>query len=180
MAPPTEKLSTQNYADLRRIAAAYLARERRGHTLQPTALVNEAWLRVPPRGARTPADRRHALALAARAMRHALVDHARARAAAKRGGGARRVPLAEAVPVALDRDPWLVALDEALEQLAGLDAGRARVVELRFFGGCTLEETAEIMQVSRATVARQWRHSRAWLQREMSGKQAAPGAEPAE
>jgi RNA polymerase sigma-70 factor, ECF subfamily len=158
------------YDDLRRVAAAALRRERSDHTLQPTALVHEAYLRL----AEAPDDgwhnRHHFLATAARAMRRILVDHARSRKAHKRGRGQARVPLDEvdvASPV-VDADLDLVALDEALARLAALDPRQARIVELRFFGGLTVEETAAIVDVSTRTVKREWQVARVWLKREMS------------
>jgi RNA polymerase sigma-70 factor, ECF subfamily len=163
------------YDDLRRVAASALRRERTDHTLQPTALVHEVYLRL----ADTPdgqwRNRAHFLAIAARAMRRVLVDHARGHNAQKRGSGETPVPL-EDVDVAapmVDLDVDLVALDEALGRLGRLDPRQARVVELRFFGGLTVEETAEVIDTSTRTVKREWQVARIWLKREMSRLNAA-------
>lgn len=150
-------------ADLRALAAAHLARERRDHTLQPTALVNEAYLRLVDQREQGWEGRRHFLAIASTAMRRVLLEHARARLAEKRGGGAARVELFE-VESALEEAPEaLVALDDALRQLASIDPVNARIVELRFFGGLSVEEVAAIEGVSTRTVERGWRAARAWL-----------------
>ena len=153
--------------ELRRIAAAYMRRERADHTLQPTALVNEAYLRLVDQREIVWQDRAHFVGVAARLMRQILVDHARARAAAKRAGGAERVPLDETVLVGPERDVDLLALDEALERLAALDPDLTCVVELRYFGGLTTRETAEAMGTSTATVEREWATARGWLRREL-------------
>jgi len=161
------------YDELRALADAYMRRERAGHTLQPTALVHEAFLRLlrlPPGSVQ---NRIHFFALAAQAMRRILADHARRHRAAKRGGGAVRVPLelveggAPATPAG--DDVAADDLDAALEDLAKLDERQARVVELRFFGGLSIEETAEVLAVSPATVKRDWLVARAWLHRELRG-----------
>ena len=161
------------YDELRALADAYMRRERAGHTLQPTALVHEAFLRLlrlPPGSVQ---NRIHFFALAAQAMRRILADHARRHRAAKRGGGAVRVPLelveggAPAAPAG--DDVAADDLDAALEDLAKLDERQARVVELRFFGGLSIEETAEVLAVSIATVKRDWLVARAWLHRELRG-----------
>jgi len=161
------------YDELRALADAYMRRERAGHTLQPTALVHEAFLRLlrlPPGSVQ---NRIHFFALAAQAMRRILADHARRHRAAKRGGGAVRVPLelveggAPAAPAG--DDVAADDLDAALEDLAKLDERQARVVELRFFGGLSIEETAEVLAVSTATVKRDWLVARAWLHRELRG-----------
>lgn len=151
------------YAELREIAARYLRRERHDHTLQPTALVHEAYLRLFDPGAATAESRTHFLALAARAMRQILVDHARARAADKRGSGKQHLTLSAALgePGAAEVD--LVALDEALERLSALSERQGRVVELRFFAGLDVVEVAEVLSVSRSTVEAEWRVARAWL-----------------
>jgi len=166
------------YDELRALADAYMRRERAGHTLQPTALVHEAFLRLlrlPPGSVQ---NRVHFFALAAQAMRRILADHARRHRAAKRGGSAVRVPLElveggpDAAALAGAPDAPEVAaddLDAALEDLAKLDARQARVVELRFFGGLSIEETAEVLGVSPATVKRDWLVARAWLHRELRG-----------
>jgi RNA polymerase sigma factor (TIGR02999 family) len=155
------------YDELRRIARRHLWHERPDHTLQSAALVNEAYLRLARQDAPQWQDRAHFLAVAAQLMRHILVDHARARLTGKRGGGAPRLSLdAELVP-AQKREFDLVALDDALSKLASLDAQQSRLIELRFFGGLSIEETAVVLGVSPATVKREWATARAWLQREM-------------
>lgn len=162
-----DRLVPQIHGELRKLAASYLRKERPEHTLQPTALVNEAFLKLIDQRAVRWQNRAHFFGIAAQAMRRILVDHARAHAASKRGDGARRVPLedAEAVGGAIDID--LLALDEALTRLAAIDPQQSRVVELRFFGGLTMEETAEVMHISPATVGREWRMAKAWLFAEM-------------
>lgn len=165
-----ERLIGLVYDELRRQAARHLRRERREHTLRPTALVHEAYLRLmAQRGAAWP-SRAHFFAMAAKVMRHILVDHARRHRAAKRAGSWCRVSLAEAdaVAVAPRPDVDLLAVEEALGELASLDADQARVVELRFFGGLSVEETAEVLGVSAATVKREWRTARAWLHHRMT------------
>jgi RNA polymerase sigma factor (TIGR02999 family) len=155
------------YHELRRIARRHLWHERPDHTLQSAALVNEAYLRLVRQDAPQWQDRAHFLAVAAQLMRHILVDHARARLTGKRGGGAPRLSLdAELVP-AQKREFDLVALDDALAKLATLDVQQSRLIELRFFGGLSIEETAVVLGVSPATVKREWATARAWLQREM-------------
>ena len=157
------------YRELRRLAVAAMRAERRDHTLQPTALVHEAFLRLADDAAPIE-SRHHFFGVAAIAMRRILVEHARARHAAKRGGHAPRVPLDEvdpAIPLVLD-DIDIEALDAALTQLAALDARQARIVELRFFAGLTVEETADVVGLSARTVKREWQLSRAWLRREMA------------
>jgi RNA polymerase sigma factor (TIGR02999 family) len=156
------------YDELHRIAASYLARERAGHTLQPTALVNEAYLRLLQADDLEFENRSHFLAIAARLMRQILVDHARKHAARKRGGRRERVTLTEGVAVdegAPDVD--LLALDEALGRLAEKDERLARLVELRYFGGLSIEETAEVLGSSPRTVKRDWAVARVWLRRQM-------------
>ena len=153
--------------ELHRIAAGYMRRERADHTLQPTALVNEAYLRLVDQRDVEWRDRAHFLGVAAQLMRMILVDHARARRAAKRAGG-ERVPLDETVLVGGERDVDLLALDEALERLAALDPRLGRVVELRYFGGLTTREAAEVLGISTATVEREWATARGWLRRELT------------
>jgi RNA polymerase sigma-70 factor (ECF subfamily) len=156
-------------AELRRLARGYMSRERREHTLQTTALINEAYLRlVEAKGLRWQ-DRAHFIGISARLMRRVLVDHARARGYRKRGGGAQRVTLDEAAAVSPPRDLDLLALDRALDALAAVDARRSRVVELRFFGGLSVEETAEVLHVSTDTIKRDWRLAKLWLLRELEG-----------
>ena len=146
-----------------------MAGERAGHSLQATALVNEAYLRLINGKDVAWQDRAHFLAVAARVMRHILVDHARSRHYQKRGGGAAPVPLDEALVVTSEPDHDFVALDEALTALAVVDPRKSQVVEMRFFGGLTLEETAEALQVSRDTVKRDWKMAKLWLLRELRG-----------
>lgn len=147
-----------------------MAGEREGHTLQATALVNEAYLRLVGETNIAWTDRAHFLAVAARVMRHILVDHARARNARKRGGGAVNVTLDEALMVTGEPAQDFLALDEALHALARFDERKSRVVELRFFGGLSVDETAAVLTVSADTVMRDWRLAKAWLQREMRGE----------
>lgn len=156
------------YDELRRMAAGALRHERRDHTLQPTALVHEAYLRLAHEPDARWESRAHFLAVAAQAMRRILVDHARTRNAHKRGRGAIRLTFEEVEPVAasVESDVDLVALDQALERLAALDVRQGRIVELRFFGGLTVEETAAVIGVSARTVKREWQMARAWLKRE--------------
>lgn len=165
-----DELLPQVYGELRRLANYYLRRERPDHTLQPTALVHEAYLRLVDATGIDWQNRAHFFGIAAVRMRHILVEHARSRQAAKRGGGEYRLSLGEADQLAEKRDVNLLALDDALQRLEGLDAQKARVVELRYFGGLTIEETAEVLQVSPATVKRDWSMARAWLRSELSHK----------
>jgi RNA polymerase sigma-70 factor (ECF subfamily) len=155
------------YAELRRIAAGYLRRERDGHTLQPTALVHEAYMRMVDQRDAPWQNRAHFLGCAAHLMRHILVDHARRRRAAKRGGGGPQVTLGVAEDVANGADVDLVALDDALKTLETIDARQRRMVELRFFGGLSIEETAEVLGMSSGQVRREWTAVRAWLRREL-------------
>jgi len=160
------------YDELRRLARRHLWRERPDHTLQSAALVNEAYLRLA--GQKTPQwqNRAHFFGVAAQLMRHILVDHARNRLAAKRGGGAPRLTLESEFAVAQKQEIDLVALDAALQKLAALDAQQARLIELRFFGGLSIEETAVVLSVSPATVKREWATARAWLRRELKRDEA--------
>lgn len=151
------------YGELRRVAAGYLRRENSGHTLQPTALVNEAYIRLVDQTQVRWQNRAHFLGVAAQMMRRILVDHARGRQAEKRGGEYQKLSLDENIDVSGDRSAELVALDEALDRLAALDPQKSRIVELRFFGGLSVEETAEVIGVSAPTVKRQWRMAKAWL-----------------
>ena len=166
---PVEELLPIVYGELRRLAAAYLRRERPGQTLQPTALVHEAYLRLLKDRPDRWQNRAHFCAIAAHAMRQILIERARARHALKRGGAQPRVTLDEGVIGEGGRSIDLLALDEALERLGRLDPEQARLVELRFFGGLTVEETAEAMDISPATVKRHWTVARAWLARELEG-----------
>jgi RNA polymerase sigma factor (TIGR02999 family) len=156
------------YDELRRLAASYLRRERGNHTLQPTALVHEAYLRLADQRDVEWQNRSHFFGVAAHLMRLILVDHARARSADKRGGDAVRIPLDDVVQAAEEHDTDILALDEALSTLALRDAQQVRVVELRYFGGLNVEETAEILGVSSATVKRDWAVARMWLRRELT------------
>lgn len=156
------------YDELRRLARAYLARERGGHTLQPTALVNEAYLRLVDQTRVSWRNRAHFYGIAASMMRRVLIDHARAHAAEKRGGTAVRLSLEDVQVPLEDRAAGLVALDEALERLAAMDERKCKVVEMRFFGGLTDEEIAEVLGVTTRTVLRDWKKARLWLYRELS------------
>ena len=155
------------YGELRRLAGGYLRRERQGHTLEPTALVHEAYLRMVDQTQVRWQNRAHFFGVAAQMMRRILVDHARAHQAEKRGGEAQILSLDENIDVSAERSAELVALDEALERLAELDPEKSRVVELRFFGGLSVEETAEVLGVSAPTVKRHWRMAKAWLYGQM-------------
>lgn len=165
-----EALFTLLYDELRQVAGACLARERPDHTLHPTDLVHEVWLRtLAVGGARSFADRQHFVRGAARAMRHVLVDHARARLSQKRGMGDRGAPLdAVLESFALDRID-VVELHDALERLAAIDPDLGRLVELRYFAGLSIEETARVMEVSTTTVERSWRVARMWLRKALPG-----------
>jgi RNA polymerase sigma-70 factor (ECF subfamily) len=167
-----ERLVPLVEAELRRLARGYMGRERRGHTLQVTALVNEAFLRLTDVRRLRWQDRAHFLGISARLMRRVLVDHARARGYQKRGGGAQQVTLDDALVVspepALDRVD-IVALDRALEALAAVDVRKSRLIELRFFGGLSVEEAADVLHVSTDTVKRDWRLAKLWLLRELNG-----------
>lgn len=167
----TAKLVPEMYAELRRLAERSLAGERAGHTLQPTALVHEVYLKLARQSRLAVQDRAHFLALAAVAMRQVLVDHARAHAALKRGGGWKRVTLAENVAVSPGGTEDVLVLDGALTALAEYDPRASRVVELRFFGGLTEVEVAAEMGMSERWVRGQWTFARAWLQRRMAAGQ---------
>jgi RNA polymerase sigma factor (TIGR02999 family) len=163
-----EQLMPMVYQELHRLAARHLAHERPGHTLQTTALVHEAFLRLTDQKRVRWQNKAHFLGIAAQMMRRILVDYARGRRYAKRGGGAAVVLLEEAAMVSVERAADLVAVDDALTRLSELDARKGRVVELRFFGGLSVEETAEVLHVSPNTVLREWRTAKAWLHRELS------------
>lgn len=160
-----EELTPLVYAELHRLARRYMGRERSGHTLQTSALVNEAYLRLIDWKNVQWQNRAHFFAVSAQLMRRILVDFARANAYAKRGGGALHLDLEEVAVVSPDRGTDIVALDEALTSLAALSPRQSQVVELRFFGGLSLEETAEVLKVSIGTVRRDWSLARAWLHR---------------
>lgn len=156
------------YHELRRIANGYMRRERDGHTLQASALINEAYLRLVGAHSVECEGRIHFLALAAQTMRRILVEHARSRSYRKHGGGMPRASLDEGMVMAPDRDPELLELDDALTELAKIDARKAQVVEMRFFGGSSVEETAHALNVSPQTVLRDWKLSKLWLTRQMT------------
>lgn len=158
-----DRLTPIVYDELRRIAHRYVQRERDGHTLQTTALVNEAYLRLAGQQKVDWQNRAHFFAVTAQVMRHILIDHARRRRYAKHGGELQQVPLDEAGVMSHERAGELIALDEALDELAKLDPRKSRVVELRYFGGLSLEETAEVLEISLMTVRRDWRAAKAWL-----------------
>jgi RNA polymerase sigma factor (TIGR02999 family) len=161
------------YDELRRLAAAYLRRERPGQTLQPTALVHEAYLRLLKDKPGRWQNRAHFCAIAAHSMRQILIERARARGALKRGGIQARVTLDDGLLPSDSPAIDVLAIDEALHRLEAIDAEQARLVELRFFGGLTIEETAEAMNISAATVKRHWTMARAWLARELEGSSLA-------
>ena len=157
------------YGELHRLARASLRGERPDHTLQATALVNEAYLKLVDQRRVRWQNRAHFFGTAAQLMRRILVDHVRQQRAAKRGGGATRVALDEALGVAEEREVDLLALDAALERLATLDPRQSQLVVLRFFGGLTIDEAAEVLQISPATVKREWSTAKVWLRRELDG-----------
>jgi RNA polymerase sigma factor (TIGR02999 family) len=165
-----EQLTPLVEAELRRLARGYMGRERRGHTLQATALVNEAFVRLTDARSIGWQDRAHFLGIAARLMRRVLVDHARARGYRKRGGGVQRVTLNEGLVASSEPALDVIALDRALEALAAVDGRKSQVIELRFFGGLSVEETAEVLHVSPDTVKRDWRLAKLWLLRELEGE----------
>jgi RNA polymerase sigma-70 factor (ECF subfamily) len=164
-----ERLVPLVEVELRRLARGYMARERREHTLQTTALINEAFLRLTDARRIRWQDRAHFLGISARLMRRVLVDHARARGFHKRGGDAQRVSLDEGLAVTPDLGLDVVALDRALVALAKVDLRKSKIIELRFFGGLSVEETAEVLHESADTVKRDWRLAKLWLLRELEG-----------
>jgi RNA polymerase sigma factor (TIGR02999 family) len=163
-----DRLMQVVYEPLRAIAERHLGREREGHTLEPTALVHELYLRFADQRQVDWRDRIHFFAVAAQVMRRILVDHARRKKSDKRGGAALPLTLGAALEVCEERDFDLVALDLALERLEAIFPQQARIVELRFYGGLTIDETAEALGISAATISREWMMARAWLRREMS------------
>ena len=167
-----EKLTPLVYDELRRLAGRYLRQERVGHTLQSTALVHEAYLKLVGQNNVRWQNRAHFFGIAAQMIRRILVDYARARKADKRGSGAEKLSLDEAIALPGGQDLDLVALDDALEGLAKIDSRQSRLVELRFFAGLTIEETAEVMQMSLATAKRDWVSAKAWLSREVRRQSA--------
>jgi RNA polymerase sigma factor (TIGR02999 family) len=164
------------YEELRRIAARHLRSERSSHTLQTTALVHEAYFRLVDENRIHWQSRAHFLGVAARLIRNILVDHARTHNAAKRGGGAQKLQLEEALAASGDTDAEILAVDDALSALANIDAQQARIVELRFFAGLTIEETAEALQISPSTVKRDWILAKTWIYKELSHSASPPGS----
>jgi len=163
-----EEAAASVYAELRRMAASYLRRERSGHTLQPTALVHEAYLRLQQQRDVQWHNKSHFFGVAAPMMRRILVDYSRRRQAAKRGGSVESVPFEQAVLPAIQRSADVIALDEALDALAARDPQQAKIVELRFFSGLSIEETADVIGISPSTVKREWNVAKAWLAREIN------------
>lgn len=168
-----DKLIPLVYEEMRRLARYYMRRERPGHTLQTTALINEAYLRLVDHKGMRWQNRAHFYAVAAQAMRRILVDHARSRRSAKRGGGVPTLQLDQAETLVVRQAADLISLDEALTELAAFDQRKAQVVELRYFGGTSVEETAEALGVSEVTVMRDWRAAKAWLLRTIGHHEAA-------
>jgi RNA polymerase sigma factor (TIGR02999 family) len=168
-----DQLTPLVYDELRRLAKRHMARERPDHTLQTSALINEAYLRLVDQKNMQWQNRTHFFAVAAHVMRHVLIDHARSYGYAKRGAGAHKMPLDEAAAFSSQRAREFVALDDALAALAELDPRRSQVVELRFFGGLSIEETAEVLKISSPTVQREWRAAKAWLGRFISNQEPA-------
>ena len=166
-----EKLIPLVQPELHRLAHHYMRQERAGHTLQTTAILNEAYLRLVDNTKPLWKNRNHFVAAAAQLMRRIMVDHARERRTLKRGGGALKVTLDEAAFVTESRSEELLALDEALEGLAVLDPRKSQIVELRYFGGLTIEETAEFLKLSQRTVEREWTMAKAWLYRALRGEE---------
>jgi len=169
-APALDKLIPLVYAELRRLAHRYMGHERADHTLQASELINEAYVRLVDARRVNWRDRAHFLAVSAQAMRRVLVDYARSRGSQRRGAGISCLPLEAAVKLRARQSPDLVKLDEALTALAGEHPRRAQVIELRFFGGLSVEETAEVLKVSAVTVKRDWRTAKLWLYRELAGE----------
>ena len=157
------------YDELHRLARRYMSRERKGHTLQTTALINEAYVRLVDQRNVQWHNRSHFFAISAQIMRRILIDHARRHAYAKRGGGAQQVSLEEAATVTPEQSFELIRLDEALKSLAEMDSRRSRVVELRYFGGLSNQEIASVLHISQNTVTRDWKMARAWLYQQLTG-----------
>ena len=168
-----EELIPVVYAELKRLARRYMGKERVGHTLQTSALINEAYLKLVELHTIEWQDRNHFFAVSAQIMRHILIDHARSYRYAKRGAGAEKVSLEKVEGLCVDRAEELLALDEALKELEAFDPRKSRITELRFFGGLTVDETAEVMGLAPVTVMREWRAAKAWLSRAMTGKEPA-------
>jgi len=167
-----EELVPLVYPEVRRLARVYMKREKQGHTLQTSALVNEAYLRLVDQKTVAWKDRAHFFAVTAQVMRHILIDHARRHTFAKRGGGAVHVPLDDVAVVDGERAAQFIALDDALDQLAIVDQRKSRIVELRFFGGLTVEEIAEVMKLAPITIKREWRAAKAWLHLEITAQES--------
>jgi RNA polymerase sigma-70 factor (ECF subfamily) len=165
-----DQLTDIVYHELHRMAQRYMAREKDGHTLQATALIGEVYLRLIKAGEVEWHDRAHFFAVCAQLMRRILTDFARARGYQKRGAGAQHIPLDEAMVISVEPALDLVALEDALTRLGETDLRKSKVVELRFFGGLTIEQTAEVLQISPETVVRDWSVARAWLLRELDGE----------
>jgi RNA polymerase sigma factor (TIGR02999 family) len=163
-----EQLMPLVYDELHRMAKRYMDGQPSGHTLQTTALIHEAYLKLADNGEKRWQDRAHFFAVAAQAMRHILVDYARSHHTEKRGGGTQMIALDDAPVVSTERASEIVALDDALKNLSAADERKGRVVELRYFGGLSVEETAEVLKVSPVTVMRDWRFAKTWLLRELS------------
>ena len=168
--PALDELMPVVYDELRRVAQRYLSRERPGHTLQTTALVHEAYLRLVDQKSANWQNRAQFFGIAAQMMRRILINHARERNAKKRQGYASKVSLDDAVSLFENREVDLIALDEALDKLAALDAQQAQIVELRFFGGLTIDEAAEVMEISPATTKREWEAAKLWLRRQLGSR----------
>jgi RNA polymerase sigma factor (TIGR02999 family) len=168
-----DRLAPIVYTELRRLARRYMARERREHTLQPTALVHEAYMRLADLQDLDWKNRVHFYAISAQVMRRVLVDFARSRERQKRGGICRRLSLEDCVELGQQHDAALIALDDALAALASVDARKCQVVEMKFFGGLSAEEIAELLQVSEETVLRDWKLAKLWLLRELSAKEGS-------
>jgi RNA polymerase sigma-70 factor (ECF subfamily) len=166
------------YDELRRLAGRYMRRERTDHTLQATALVHEAYIKLVQQQAANWQSRAHFFGIAAQVMRHILVDHARGLTSEKRGGGKRPAPLEEALVFTPEKSLELLKLDESLQRLTELDPRQARVVELRFFGGLTVEEAADVLSVSPKTVKREWSMAKAWLHGDMRRRHGDPPGQP--
>lgn len=173
-----ERLMGAIYEDLRRLAASQLRSERAGHTLHPTALVHEAYIRLVNQRTAEWSDRVHFFSIASRIIRRILIDHARERRAQKRGGGRRPTPIDGLEVASPIRDPDLIALDEALHDLASIDERQARIVELRYFGGLTIPEIAAALSIGARTVDREWQTARAWLFDRLSGSESEAADAP--
>lgn len=172
-----ERILVLVYPELRRIAQRCLGKERNGHTLEATALVNEAYLRLVEVQKVKLHDRAHFFAIGAKLMRRILIDYARSRTYAKRGGGARRVDIDEALVISTQVDPLLVRMDDALAELAAFDPRKAQIVEMRYFGGLNAEDIAAVLGVSVQTVNRDWSLARSWLAREMNSEEPRPNTQ---